>query len=224
MAGRLILVPTPLGNLEDITLRALRILTEADVVAAEDTRHSGRLLAHFEIKAALLSFHEHNESRQSTRLTQLLEEGKLIALISDAGTPGISDPGFRAVRAALEAGFEVEVLPGPTALIPALVLSGLPSDRFIFEGFLPRKQGARRRAFESLQDETRTVIFYESPHRIAKSVALLAELYPDRPLVLVREISKRFEEAIRMSASELSGRLAEKPVKGELVLLIGAES
>ena len=168
MAGRLVLVPTPLGNLEDITLRALQVLKEADIVAAEDTRHTGRLFAHFGIEAKFLSFHEHNEARQSVKLGALLEEGKTVALVSDAGTPGVSDPGFRAVRAAIEAGARVEVLPGPVALIPALLLSGLPVDRFIFEGFLPRKQGARRKAFEALGGETRTVLWYESPHRIGK--------------------------------------------------------
>ncbi len=224
MAGRLVLIPTPLGNLEDITLRALRELKEADIVAAEDTRHSGRLLAHFEIKAPFMSFHEHNEARQSERIAGLLDEGKTVALVSDAGTPGISDPGFRAVRAALAGGHQVEALPGPTALIPALVISGLPSARFIFEGFLPRKQGALRRGFEALAEESRTVIYYESPHRIAKSTAILAELYPQRPVALVREISKRHEEAIRGSAEEVAARLVEKPVKGEIVLLVGPES
>jgi len=224
MAGRLVLVPTPLGNLEDITLRALQVLKEADIVAAEDTRHTGRLFAHFGIEAKFLSFHEHNEARQSVKLGALLEEGKTVALVSDAGTPGVSDPGFRAVRAAIEAGARVEVLPGPVALIPALLLSGLPVDRFIFEGFLPRKQGARRKAFEALGGETRTVLWYESPHRIGKSVALLAEIHPLRPVALVREISKRHEETIRGTASELAARLAERPVKGELVLVVGAES
>jgi len=221
MAGRLVLVPTPLGNLEDITLRALRALREADLVAAEDTRHTGRLLAHHGIEARLLSFHEHNEERRGARLRELLEEGKTVALVSDAGTPAISDPGYRAVRAALEVGAEVEALPGPTALIPALVVSGLPCDRFVFEGFLPRKAGALRRAFEAVAEETRTVIWYESVHRIARSAALLAELYPERPAALVREISKRHEETLRGSARELAARLGEKPVKGELVLLLG---
>ncbi len=224
MAGRLILVPTPVGNLEDITLRALRILKEADLVAAEDTRHTGRLLAHFEIKARFMSFHEHNEARQSEEIVKLLAEGKTVALVSDAGTPGVSDPGFRAVRAALAAGHEVEALPGPTAVIPALVISGLPASRFIFEGFLPRKAGALRRSLEALEGETRTVIFYESVHRIAKSAAMLAEMYPDRSVALVREISKKHEEAIRGSAAELLARLEAKPVKGELVLLVGPES
>jgi len=224
MAGLLVLVPTPLGNLEDITLRALRVLKEADRVAAEDTRHTGRLLAHFGIRADFIRFHEHNEARQSEYIVKLLREGRTVALVSDAGTPGVSDPGYRAVRAALDAGIRVEALPGPTAIIPALVASGLPAGRFVFEGFLPRRQGALRRLFEELAGETRTVIYYESPHRIAKSAAILAELYPARPVVLAREISKLHEEMLRGSAEELARRLADNPVKGELVLMVGAES
>ena len=221
MGGRLVLVPTPIGDLEDIVLRALSVLREADRVAAEDTRHTGRLLAHYEIKKPMMSFHEHNEARQSAKILELLEAGETLALVSDAGTPGISDPGFRAVRAAREAGHAVEVLPGPTALIPALVASGLPSDRFVFEGFLPRKPGARRRLFEALAGEKRSVLYYESPHRIARAVAELAELHPERPVALVREISKLHEEVLRGSAAELAARLAERPVKGELVLVVG---
>ena len=221
MAGRLILVPTPIGNLEDITLRALRVLREADRVAAEDTRRTGRLLAHYEIKKPMMSFHEHNEARQSAHIVELMEAGETVALVSDAGTPGISDPGIRAVRAAREAGFPVEVLPGATALVPALVVSGLASDRFIFEGFMPRKSGARRRLFESLTDEKRSVIFYESPYRAAKSMAELAAIHPQRPVALIREISKLHEEVLRGSAAELAERLSAKPPKGELVLIIG---
>jgi 16S rRNA (cytidine1402-2'-O)-methyltransferase len=220
-AGRLILVPTPIGNLEDITLRALRVLEEADVVAAEDTRHSGRLLAHFEIKARLLAFHEHNEKRQLPNLLALLADGKRVALISDAGTPGLSDPGFTAVRAAVNAGFTVEALPGPTALVPALVGSGLPCDRFAFEGYVPRKTGARRRAFEALAHEDRTVVFYESPHRLAKSLAILAEVLPERPVVLARELSKLHERFQRGTATALGKVVAEHGAKGECVLLIG---
>lgn len=221
MSGKLVLVPTPLGNREDMTLRALRILSEADRIAAEDTRHTGRLLKHHGIDTRMMSFHEHNEARQSLAIVELLKEGKLIALVSDAGTPGISDPGYRALRAAREAGFPVEVLPGPAALVPALLLSGLPCDRFSFEGFVPRKSGARLRLFESLAAESRTTIFYESPHRIAKSVDALAELYPDREVAIVREISKIHEEVLRDSARELSGKLKERSLKGEIVLLLG---
>lgn len=220
--GRLVLVPTPIGNREDLSPRALRVLGEADLVAAEDTRHTGRLLSSLGLKPRYLSFHDHNEARQSERLLAALDEGLLVALVSDAGTPGISDPGFRAVRIALEGGHHVEALPGPAALIPALVASGLPCDRFCFEGYLPRKSGQRRRVFEALADETRTTIFYESPHRIAKSLGELAELMPDRPVVVARELSKRHEEYWRGSAAQLSGALADRKVKGEIVLLVGA--
>ncbi|MDP6418177.1 MAG: 16S rRNA (cytidine(1402)-2'-O)-methyltransferase [Candidatus Krumholzibacteria bacterium] len=221
MSGKLVLVPTPLGNREDITLRALRVLSEADRIAAEDTRHTGRLLKHHGISTRMMSFHEHNEARQSLAIVELLKEGKLIALVSDAGMPGISDPGFRALRAAREAGLPVEVLPGPSAILPALLLSGLPCDRFSFEGFVPRKSGARLRLFESFATESRTTIFYESPHRIAKSVDALAELYPDREVAIVREISKIHEEVLRDSARALSGMLKERRLKGEIVLLLG---
>ena len=222
--GRLTLVPTPVGNMEDITLRALRVLEEADVVFAEDTRHSGRLLAQHGIKARFLSFHEHNERGQLPRLLALLEEGKRVALISDAGTPGINDPGFTAVRAALGAGHAVEALPGPTALIPALVASGLPCDRFLFDGYLPRKSGALRRTLEALAEEERTAIFYESPHRVAKSLAVLAELFPERPTVVAREISKLHESFRRGTAAELAAHFAETKAKGECVLLIGGRA
>ncbi len=222
-AGRLILVPTPIGNREDISPRALRVLGEADLVAAEDTRHTGRLLSELGIKPRYLAFHEHNEIRQLPRLLDALADGLLVALVSDAGTPGISDPGFRAVRGALAAGHVVEALPGPVALIPALVGSGLPNDRFIFDGYLPRKSGQRRKLFEALADETRTVIYYESPHRLGKSLAMLAEISPDRPVVVARELSKRHEEYWRGSAAELAAALEGRKVKGEIVLLVGAE-
>ena len=219
--GRLILVPTPVGNMEDITLRALRVLKEADVVLAEDTRHSGRLLAQHGIKARFMAFHEHNERRQLPRLLELLGEGKCVALISDAGTPGINDPGFTAVRSALGAGHPVEALPGPTALIPALVASGLPCDRFLFDGYLPRKAGALRRTFEALVEEERTAVFYESPHRISKSLAALASILPTRPVVLAREISKLHESFRRGTAAEVAAALAAGGTKGECVLLVG---
>lgn len=222
MSGRLTLVPTPLGNREDLSPRALRVLMEADLVAAEDTRHTGRLLSDLGVKARYLAFHEHNETRQLPRLLAALGEGLQVALVSDAGTPGIADPGFRAVRAALGEGFAVEVLPGPAALITALVGSGLPCDRFIFEGYLPRRSGARRRAFEALAEETRTVIYYESPHRLAKSLAELAALLPERPVVVARELSKRHEEYWRAEALAMSTALAERKLRGEFVLLVGA--
>ncbi len=219
--GHLVLVPTPVGNLEDITLRALRVLKEADLVLAEDTRRTGRLLAHYDISARLLSFHEHNERRQLPRLLEHLAAGRAVALVSDAGTPGISDPGFRAVRAALAEGHRVEVLPGPTALVPALVASGLPCERFVFEGYLPRKSGARRRALEALATEERSVVYYESPQRVARTLAELSELEPERPVALVREISKLHEEAWRGSAAELAEALRERRPKGEFVIVVG---
>ena len=222
-AGRLTLVPTPVGNLEDITLRALRVLREADHVLAEDTRHTGRLLAAHGIKAPFISFHEHNEERQLPRILELLAAGERLALVSDAGTPGISDPGFRAVRAALAGGYPVEVLPGATAFVPALVASGLPCERFIFEGYLPRKPGARRRAFEALAAEERSVVFYESPQRVAKSLAELAQLLPERPVALAREISKLHEGIWRGRADELAAALAGRDLKGEFVIVIGGK-
>ncbi|MCB1162895.1 MAG: 16S rRNA (cytidine(1402)-2'-O)-methyltransferase [Candidatus Krumholzibacteriia bacterium] len=221
--GRLVLVPTPLGNREDLSPRALRTLAEADLVAAEDTRHTGRLLSDLGIKPRYLAFHEHNEDRQLPRLLEALAEGKRVALVSDAGTPGICDPGFRAVRAALAAGHAVEVLPGPAAVIPAVVGSGLPCDRFSFEGYLPRKPGARRAAFAALEGETRTAVFYETPHRLARSLAALAELMPERPVVVARELSKLHEEYWRGTAAELAASLAERPLKGEYVLVVGGE-
>ncbi len=222
-AGSLTLVPTPIGNREDLSPRALRLLREADLVAAEDTRHTGRLLSEFGIKPRYLSFHDHNEARQLPRLLDALADGLNVVMVSDAGTPGVSDPGFRAVRGALAAGHRVEVLPGPSALIPALVGSGLPCDRFAFDGYLPRKSGQRRKLFTALADETRTVIYYESPHRLAKSLAVLAEIMPERPVVVARELSKRFEEYWRGSAAELAAALEGRKIKGEIVLLVGAE-
>jgi len=220
-AGRLCLVPTPIGNLEDITLRALRVLAEADLVAAEDTRRTGRLLAHHGIQARQMSFHEHNERRQLPRLLDALAAGRRVALVSDAGTPGVNDPGFRALRAALEAGHPVEVLPGPTALVPALLGSGLPCDRFRFEGYLPRREGQRRNALAALAGEERSTVFYETPQRVARSLAVLAELLPDRPVAVARELTKLHEEFWRGTAAELAAALAGRAVKGELVLVVG---
>jgi 16S rRNA (cytidine1402-2'-O)-methyltransferase len=178
-------------------------------------------MAELGIECRFLSFHEHNERRQVGRVLDLLAAGEQLALVSDAGTPGISDPGFVAVRAALEAGHAVEVLPGPTAFVPALVGSGLPCERFVFEGYLPKKAGARRRAFEALAGEERTVVFYESPHRLARSLAELAELYPERPVAVARELSKLHEEFWRGSSAELARALADRRVRGEIVLIVG---
>ena len=219
--GRLILVPTPVGNREDLSPRALRVLAEADLVAAEDTRHTGQLLAGFGLKPRYLAFHEHNEERQLPVLLAALAAGQCVALVSDAGTPGLCDPGFRAVRAALAAGHVVEALPGPTALIPALVASGLPCERFVFEGYLPKKPGARHTALAALAAETRSTVFYETPHRLARNLAELAALLPERPVVVARELSKLHEEYWRGTAAELAAALEDRPLRGEFVLIVG---
>lgn len=217
----LTLVPTPVGNLEDITLRALRLLREADLIAAEDTRHAGILLRHHGISRPLISLHEHNEGARAAELTDRLGRGENIALLTDAGTPGISDPGFRMVRACIERGLEFTVLPGPSSIIPALVGSGLPLHEFYFGGFLPVKSGRRRNVLESALARGETSIFFESPHRIARSLAVLAELAPDRPVCVARELSKKFEEYWRGPAAELSARAETQPPRGEICLLVG---
>jgi 16S rRNA (cytidine1402-2'-O)-methyltransferase len=216
----LVVVPTPIGNLEDITLRAVRVLRECDAVVAEDTRVSGRLLQHLGITKPLVSFHAHNEHRIVEQLVMRLQRGERLALISDAGTPGISDPGFLLVRAAVEAGVEVECLPGPTAFVPALVVSGLPCDRFVFEGFLPQKKGRRTR-IEALRNEPRTLVFYESPHRLAKLLGELAEAFgADRRASVSRELSKLHEETRRGPLSELGAHYVAHIPKGECVLVV----
>jgi 16S rRNA (cytidine1402-2'-O)-methyltransferase len=218
--GRLILVPTPIGNLEDITERAVRILKTADLVYAEDTRTSGFLMKHIGSTVPLRAFHKDNEHRILEQTVEEIQNRDLVALISDAGTPAISDPGFLLVRACIEAGVELEVLPGATALIPALVLSGFPSDRFIFEGFLPHKKGRQKRWGE-LATEERTMIFYESPHRIQKfTEEALDYLGPERRLVIVRELTKKFEEVIRGTTQELKELLQAKQLKGEIVVVV----
>lgn len=213
-------VPTPIGNLEDITLRALRILKEVDVILAEDTRTTGNLLKRYEIKAALESFHIHNEHARVKALGARLADGLQAALVSDAGTPGISDPGFLLIREALRLGISVSCLPGPTAFVPALVASGLPCERFIFEGFLPVKKGRRSR-IESIAQQSRTVVLYESPHRAVRLVHELQEvLEPEREVCLAREISKIHETYLRMPIAELARAVEQAPPKGEIVMLI----
>jgi len=221
--SKLFLVPTPIGNLEDITFRSVRILNEADLILAEDTRTSGKLLKHFDIKTPMQSFHMHNEHKVLDKMIDKLKLGIKIALISDAGTPGISDPGFLLVRACVEEGIETECLPGATALIPAIVQSGFPTDRFIFEGFLPPKKGRQTR-LKLWSEETRTIVFYESPHKIVKTLSQLQEFVGgDRRLSVSRELSKKFEETLRGSASELLSVVQERGgLKGELVVCIGA--
>ncbi len=219
--SKLYLVPTPIGNLGDITLRAIETLKEVDLVIAEDTRKSGNLLKHLNISKPLQSHHKFNEHRTLESLIQRLKSGISMALITDAGTPGISDPGFLLVRACIESKIEVESLPGATAFIPALVNSGLPSDRFIFEGFLPPKKGRQKRLTE-LSLEKRTIIFYESPHRIAKTLLQLSEHFgPDRKASVSRELTKIHEENIRGTLRELHHHYSKGTVKGEIVIVVG---
>ena len=214
------LIPTPIGNLEDITLRAIRLLKEVDLILAEDTRTSQKLLKHYEIKTPMQSFHMHNEHKKVSQVIQEVSRGKTMALISDAGTPGISDPGYLMVHEALKQGIEVECLAGPTALIPALVQSGLPSDRFIFEGFLPPKKGRQSR-LQLMAEESRTTVFYESPHKIVKTLGQMLPYFgPDRKLAIVRELSKKFESTFRGSLAEALHFYEAHPPKGEFVIVV----
>ena len=218
--GKLFLVPTPIGTLEDMTLRGIRILKEVDVILAEDTRTSSKLLDHFEIKNKLISHHKFNEHKTVEMIARQIEDGKNVALISDAGTPGISDPGFLLVRTCLEREIEVECLPGATALIPALVNSGFPTDRFTFEGFLPQKKG-RQKKIKELITEPRTMIFYESPYRLVKSLEQFAEFFgSDRKASVSRELSKFFEENRRGTLAELIEYFSSKTIKGEIVIVL----
>ena len=222
--GILYIVPTPVGNMEDMTLRAIRILKEADLVLAEDTRTSGFLLKHFDINQRLMSHHKFNEHGTATGVVERLKAGQTIALISDAGTPGISDPGFYLVREAIAAGVEVQTLPGATACIPALVSSGLPCDRFCFEGFLPQKKG-RQTHLESLKEETRTMIFYESPYRVLKTLQQFALVFGgDRQVSVCREISKIHEESVRGTLDEVIAHFTEKEPKGEFVIVLAGKA
>lgn len=218
--GTLYLVPTPVGNLEDITFRALKVLREADLILAEDTRTTGNLLKHFEIKNAMLSYHKFNEHQTVDRIVERLIGGETVAVVSDAGTPGISDPGFLVAREAIRAGVEIFTLPGATAFVPALVSSGLPCDRFCFEGFLPQKKGRQTR-IEALREETRTMIFYESPHRIVKALNQFIEVFgPERQTSVCREISKLHEESVRGTLQEVLLHFEENEPKGEFVIVV----
>lgn len=218
--AKLFIVPTPVGNLGDITLRAVETLRTADLILAEDTRTSSVLLDHLGISKPLQSYHKFNEHTATERIADTIEKGLTVVLISDAGTPGISDPGFMLVRSCIERGIEVETLPGPTAFVPALIDSGLPCDRFCFEGFLPQKKG-RKSAFMRLAEEQRTIIIYESPYRIIKTLEAIVEYFPHDPLVSVsREISKKFEQTVRGTAHELLKHFTEHPPKGEFVIVI----
>lgn len=218
--AQLYLVPTPVGNLEDMTHRAVRILNSVDFILAEDTRTSKILLNHYQIDKPLMSYHIHNEHQKLAIWVSKIQSGQTAALISDAGTPGISDPGFLLVRACLEACIKVECLPGPTAFVPALVQSGLPCERFVFEGFLPVKKGRKTR-LDSLKTEKRTLVFYESPHKIIKTLTDLVEVFgAERQASLSREISKKFEETLRGTLTELLAHFQEHPPKGEMVLVV----
>jgi 16S rRNA (cytidine1402-2'-O)-methyltransferase len=221
--GMLYVVPTPVGNMEDMTFRAIRILKEADLILAEDTRTSGILLKHYEIKNQLMSHHKFNEHGTTAGIVERLKAGATIALISDAGTPGISDPGFFLVREAVAAGQEVQCLPGATAFVPALVASGLPDDRFCFEGFLPQKKGRKTR-LENLRDEERTMVFYESPYRVVKTLKQFAEVFgEDRKVCCCREISKVHEECVRGTMTEVIAHFTEKEPKGEFVIVVAGK-
>lgn len=223
MAGKLYIVPTPIGNLEDITLRAISVLRESDLILAEDTRKSGILLKHFGIETRMNSYHKFNEHKMVQKFVSLLEEGSQLALISDAGTPSISDPGFLLVRACLANSIPVECLPGATAIIPALVNSGFPSDRFVFEGFLPQKKGRNKR-LEMLKDEFRTIIFYESPHRLLKLLSELSSIFsPEHSACVCRELTKIHEENRRDSLQGLIGHYEAHPPKGEIVVVLFPE-
>src|SRR5262245_43782473 len=220
LSSTLYLIATPIGNLEDITLRALRVLKECDVVAAEDTRRTGQLLKHFRISKPLLSYFQFNEARRSEEIIERLQRGEKIALVTDAGSPGISDPGERVVRAAVAAGLRVETVPGPCALVAALTASGLPAAEFHFVGFLPHKSGARRKQLERLREVDGTLVLYESPYRIEKLLGELGELYPERMVVLARELTKKFEEFLRGTPSELLQQARSRTLKGEFVVLV----
>ena len=222
--SKLYLIPTPIGNLEDITLRALRILKEVDLVLAEDTRTSKPLMKHFEISTPLQSHHLHNEHSKVEEVVNQIKSGVTIALITDAGTPGISDPGFLLVRECIKNAIDVETLPGATAFVPALVNSGLPSERFCFEGFLPHKKG-RQTKLESLVEEERTMIFYESPHRLIKTLTSFSEYFgKERKASISRELTKMFEENKRGSLEELIAHFSSKSIKGEIVIVVGGKS
>jgi 16S rRNA (cytidine1402-2'-O)-methyltransferase len=221
--SKLYVVPTPMGNLEDITFRAVRILKEVDFILAEDTRTSGKLLKHLDITTKMYAHHKFNEHAAVEKVVSRLQSGESAALISDAGTPAISDPGYLVVRNCIDAGINVECLPGPTAFVPALVTAGLPNDKFCFEGFLPVKKGRKTR-LEILQNEPRTIVFYESPHRLVKTLGQLADNFGnDRQAAVCREISKMHEETVRGSLNELAIHFSKHPPKGEIVLIVNGK-
>jgi 16S rRNA (cytidine1402-2'-O)-methyltransferase len=218
--GTLYLVATPIGNLEDITLRALRTLKECDLIAAEDTRHTGQLLKHFQISKPLISYFQFNEAKRSEEIIERLRRGEKVALVTDAGSPGISDPGERVVKAVIAAGLRVESVPGPSALIAALTASGLSTEEFHFVGFLPHKSGQRRTRLQRLKEIPGTLILYESPYRIAKLLAELSDITPERRVVLARELTKKFEEFLRGTPAEIVQQIGTRTLKGEFVVLV----
>jgi 16S rRNA (cytidine1402-2'-O)-methyltransferase len=218
--GILYLVSTPIGNLEDITLRALRVLKEADLLAAEDTRHTGILLKHYNLHKSIISYHDFNKDKKASVLIEQLKSGKSVAVISDAGTPGISDPGYLLVQMAIRENIKVVPIPGASAFLSAVVVSGLPTDKFVFEGFLSPKPGKRRKRLEELREEKRTLILYESPHRFAKTLDDISEILGQRKIVIARELTKKFEEIIRGTPDEIKYSLGERKIKGELVVMI----
>ena len=224
MPGILYIVPTPIGNLEDITLRALRVLKEVELIAAEDTRHTQHLLAHFGIRTVLTSYHDHNERGKARTLVQRLKSGASIALVSDAGTPAISDPGYRIVVDAIQAGIQVVPLPGASALTTALSASGLPTDGFLFEGFLPARSQERRTKLQSLRGEVATLVFYEAPHRLLEALAEMLKIFGDREIAVARELTKVHEEFRRGKLSEVVRALADRDIKGEIVIMVHGTS
>jgi 16S rRNA (cytidine1402-2'-O)-methyltransferase len=220
MSGVLYVVATPIGNLDDISLRALKVLKEVDVIAAEDTRHTRILLDHYGIRTALVSYHEHNEKAQAARLVERMIKGASIALVSDAGTPAISDPGYRLLLEAIRSGIAVTPIPGPSAIIAALSASGLPTDRFVFEGFMPAKKGERERRLAALRDESRTIVFYEAPHRLQECLEAIRRILGNRDVVIARELSKMHQEFLRGTIDEVAERLAEREIKGEITVIV----
>jgi len=218
--GKLYIVPTPIGNMADMSRRALEVLEEVDVVACEDTRHSGRFLKALGLSKKLISYHDFNEQTRAAQLVDMIRQGASVAVISDAGSPGISDPAFRIVRVAVAGGINVVPLPGPTSIVPALVASGLPTDRFFYEGFLPHKSGSRRTRLDKLKGFEHTIVFFESPHRVVKSLRDMLDVLGDRQACVAREITKLHEEFIRGRLSEIIGSLGERSIKGEIVLVV----
>ena len=220
MSGKLYIVSTPIGNLKDITFRAIEILKAVDLIACEDTRHTKKLLSHYQISTPTTSYFEHNKIKKGEYLVQLLKEDKEVALVSDSGTPGISDPGFNIIRRAIENGISVTVAPGPCAFVSALVLSGMPTDSFVFQGFLSHKKAKRRKQLEVLRHEKRTMVFYESPHRFLKALGDILDILGDREIAIARELTKMFEEVFRSRVSSAIEHFTRKPPRGEFVIIL----